>query len=115
MGVGWTWSALVGAMLVVARCDDEPTPSSGPVAVPVVNKGRDASGDDGSEGCVLDGYACGDAGECCSGACSEGICGLGGTCLPPGAACMMPDECCTRLCVEGGCADPPEGGAGDGS
>jgi len=103
MRVAWARSALVGAMLVVASCDDEPTPSTGGGDAAVIDEGRLPSGDDGSEGCVLDGYACGDAGECCSGACSEGLCGTGEACLEAGATCTTRDQCCTRTCTSSIC------------
>lgn len=95
--------ALVGAMLVVASCDDAPSTSSGGGDAAVIDEGRLPSGDDGAEGCVLDGYPCGDTGECCSGACSEGLCGTGESCLDAGATCTTQDQCCTRQCTSSVC------------
>jgi hypothetical protein len=40
----------------------------------VLDDGYPNVGDDGAEGCVLDGYRCPAAGTCCSGACIGAIC-----------------------------------------
>ena len=103
MGIRWRQSALVCAALATWSCDDARSPPPAGVDAAVLDDRRPASGDDGAEGCVLDGYACGDAGECCSGVCSDGLCGLGGTCVLAGGACATPDECCTRQCTSSVC------------
>ncbi|HEY5242677.1 MAG TPA: hypothetical protein VIJ22_14455 [Polyangiaceae bacterium] len=91
-------------MLAVASCTDAASTSDGGGDAAVIDEGRLPSGDDGAEGCVLDGYACGDAGQCCSGACVAGLCGEGGTCLPAGSGCTTSDACCSRECTAAQCA-----------
>lgn len=109
MGVGWRRSALACAALATWSCDDARSTVPAGVDAAVLDDGRPASGDDGAEGCVLDGYACGDAGECCSGACTGGLCGLGGACVLVGGSCTTPDECCSRVCAGSLCAGDANG------
>ncbi|WP_437601616.1 hypothetical protein WMF28_08530 [Sorangium sp. So ce590] len=52
--------------------------------------------------CREDGLPCRGAADCCSAACSRGICG-GGNCAQDGAPCDAPGDCCTGLCAEGIC------------
>lgn len=120
MGVARTCSALFAVAIAVASCSRAAsTADAGADAADEV-VGYPPTGDDGSEGCVPDGYPCGDAGACCSAACTGGVCGTGAACSIGGAPCTNADECCSRVCTAGECVgltpfSPPQDcvGAGD--
>jgi hypothetical protein len=71
-----------------------------------------SGGTDGS--CTDLGQSCAAASDCCSGACSAGICVPEGFCGDVGGACDVLDDCCTGLlcssnglCVTEGCLATP--------
>jgi hypothetical protein len=69
-----TRGALLAAAIVLScACGSSTTSTTTPDAA-VLDDGYPNVGDDGAEGCVLDGYPCRDAGGCCSGVCIGTIC-----------------------------------------
>jgi len=58
--------------------------------------------------CQDDGVPCFAAAQCCSNACTGGVCGTGSTpsCLGDGAACSSASECCSGSC-SGTCGSTP--------
>jgi hypothetical protein len=97
--------ALVCATLAAWSCSSGSGPGTASQDAAAEIVGYPPSGDDGSEGCVLDGYPCGDGGPCCSGVCSDGVCGAEGTCTPVGGPCESAGTCCSRVCTDAGCVD----------
>lgn len=91
----------------VAACDASGAGSldAGSPAIVAVEAGYANGGDDGALGCSLDGDACSEPSECCSGTCTRGVCGAGPYCSPPGAPCSSPAACCSHECALGLCAD----------
>ncbi|HEY1695561.1 MAG TPA: hypothetical protein VGG39_25510 [Polyangiaceae bacterium] len=91
--------------IAVWSCSSGSSAPAGTSDAAVIDEGYLPTGDDGSEGCVLDGSPCPDAGACCAGVCSAGVCGATDACAPAGAACSTPDTCCSRACTASACAD----------
>jgi hypothetical protein len=98
---------LVLAAAAVASCDAGAPQHAPGVDAEVLSDGRPAAGDDGGEGCVLDGYACVDASDCCSAVCSCGHCGSAAACAIDTALCSSDDDCCSRFCDGGVCVGGP--------
>jgi hypothetical protein len=96
---------LLSSAGAVWGCHDSGASDAGPPVIVSVEDGYPATGDDGSVGCAIDDEPCPDAGACCSGTCTGGVCGTGATCGLPGTPCTSPDTCCSRECYEGICAD----------
>jgi hypothetical protein len=66
-------AATIGVTCASGCSTTTPTTPTTPDAA-VLHDGYPNVGDDGAEGCVLDGYPCPDAGSCCSGMCIGTIC-----------------------------------------
>jgi len=99
----WPFAAPLAAGLALAACGTSTSSSDAGPPPQVLDDGRPAGGDDGSLGCVLDGYPCADGSPCCAGVCTAGFCGEGGTCLPKGTACSTANDCCSRACTASHC------------
>jgi hypothetical protein len=69
-----TRGALLAAAIVVTGADGCSSSSTITPDAAVLDDGYPSMGDDGAEGCVLDGYPCPDAGSCCSGVCIGATC-----------------------------------------
>jgi hypothetical protein len=93
----------LAAALALASCSSTGSSSDAGEEPVIIDDGRPASGDDGSLGCVLDGYPCADASPCCAGVCTAGFCGEGGTCLPKGTPCSSANVCCSHACAASQC------------
>ena len=60
-------------------------------------------GGDSGGSCLHFGAACGRAGDCCSGTCTNNACAYP-TCTPDNLACTSNGNCCSQNCVNGTCA-----------
>jgi hypothetical protein len=94
----------------VAACNAPDTAIDDPLG-----QGRAALDPDGGGTCSPDGNGCMLASECCTGQCTDGVCGTT-ACLPDGlVGCMLPSQCCTGQCFGGVCGQSsclPDGPAG---